>query len=130
MRLSRLNAHFIGQWHAKSYRHLGTIDGAQGLLFQCPKCAVGCEYGEEPDPITGGIRGFHRGAHHILCWFRNPRNAEPVPDDADPKPGRWWVAGETIEDISFVAGDPPMANSVLLIGGCDWHGFVKDGDAA
>lgn len=129
MRLAKLDAQFIGHWSPTGYRRQVSIVGAQGLLFQCPACAVGKEYGEEEDPIVGH-RGFWRGAHYIICWFRNPRDADPVPPEAVPNPGRWWITGESIEDLSFVSGEPPMAHSVLLTGpGCGWHGFVTNGDA-
>ena len=133
----RLNAHFIGGYHddratggSAGYRELPSIEGAQGLLFQCPKCAEGKEYGEERDEITGETIGFHRGAHHIICWFRNPRNAPRVPDDIDPKPGRWWTVGDSIDTLTFDHGEPPIAKSVLLVGGCGWHGFITNGEAA
>jgi hypothetical protein len=126
MRLRDLNAEFIGQWHAKGYRRLTSLDRAQGVLFQCPKCAAGKPVEEE-----NGER-FVRGVHYIICWFRNPRKAKPVPDSADPKPGRWWVSEQStgIDDLTFTAGNPPMAHSVLLTSGCGWHGFVNNGDAA
>lgn len=121
MRLRELDAQFTGKWAPKSYYRLDSVEGAQGLLFQCPKCALGKETGEEDN------RKFVRGAHYVLCWFTNPRNAPRVPDDADPKPGRWTFTGNTIDDISFIPG--PYSNSILLIGGCAWHGFVTNGDA-
>lgn len=121
MRLSKLDTQFVGKWAEKSYHRLPNVEGAQGLLFQCPKCALGKETGEEDG------RGFIIGAHYVLCWFTNPRNAPKVPDNADPKPGRWTFTGNTIDDISFVPG--PYSNSVLLLGGCNWHGFVTNGDA-
>lgn len=124
MKLRDLDAHFIGKWTKNSYRRLPGIHRAQGVVFQCPKCAEGLEQGEEDG------RRFYRGAHYIICWFRNPRGAKPVPDDADPKPGRWWAEGTCIDDLSFTLGDPPIKNSVLLLGGCKWHGFVENGEAA
>lgn len=129
-RLRDLDAEFVGEWSEKSHRRLPSIEGAQGLMFQCPKCAIGKEYGEEISDADGTRRGFWRGAHHVLCWFTNPRGAPPVPDSADPKPGRWTISPQTtgIDDITFIVG--PYSNSVLLTGaGCQWHGFVTNGDA-
>lgn len=120
MRLVDLDAQFIGAYHDKGYRRLDAIEGAQGIVFQCPKCAEG-----KPRAEGGGIQG----AHYVVCWFRNPRGAAPVPPDAQPGPGRWWVEGTGLDDLSFVAGDPPLPNSVLLKGGCNWHGYVTKGDA-
>jgi hypothetical protein len=134
MRLRDLHAEFLGGWHddrAKGghigYRGQGNrLARAQGIRFQCPLCAAGKPIVEEK-----GER-FVRGAHSVICWFRNPRNAKPVPDDADPKPGRWWVSAAStgLDDLTFEAGDPPMSYSVLLTSGCGWHGFVKNGEAA
>lgn len=121
MRLRDLDAQFVGAYKVgppTSYRRLRSIDGAQGLLFQCPKCAVG-----KP---TGGNqhRRFVRGAHYILCWFANPCNAPRVPDNAVPTGGRWTFAGDKIDAAT-------LSPSVNLPGpGCGWHGWVKSGEAA
>lgn len=129
MRLSELNATFIGRYHRgngtpedpTTWSVLDTVEGAQGLEFQCPKCAEGKER------VPGMFGGFARaGAHHVICWFVNPRNAEKVPDDVAPVPGRWMFTGNSIEDITF-EGLP--ANSVRLLSGCDWHGFIVKGEA-
>lgn len=128
MRLRDLDAEFVGTAHTENgsrcYTRQDSIAGAQGLIFQCPKCAEGKERGEEDG------RGHFKGAHYVLCWFRNPIGAEPVPADWTPGPGRWWVeSGSTIDDITFGHGVPPMAKSVLLTAGCGWHGFVERGEA-
>jgi hypothetical protein len=122
MRLADLDATFLGNYTESptSYRQLDSVEGAQGVMFQCPKCAEGKERGEEDG------RRFVRGAHSIICWFANPRNAPKVPDDASPKPGRWYFTGDSIDSLTFTG---PGACSVLLTSGCGWHGFVKDGDA-
>jgi hypothetical protein len=125
MRLRHLDAKFIGRYKSgasgTTYRTDVGIAEAQGVMFQCPKCAIG-----KP---TGGNqhRRFVRGAHYVICWFRNPRNAQPVPDSADPKPGRWYFTGTSIDDLTFTG---PGAMSVLLTGGCGWHGFVTNGNAS
>lgn len=131
MRLRNLDAQFVGEYGPKTdehgtyigWRFVPSIEGAQGLWFQCPLCAVGKEYGEEDG------RGHWKGAHGVLCWFRNPRGAERVPDSAEPGPGRWWAEGTSIEDLSFTFGEPPMAKSVALLGGCSWHGYITNGEA-
>ena len=122
MRLSDLDAHFIGNHDniTGDFEELPSLDHAQGVMFQCPKCAENCEQGE-----TNG-RKYIIGAHYIICWFLNPKGAEQVPDDVDPKPGRWNAEGTCIDYLSFVG---PQAASVFLQSGCGWHGFVKNGDA-
>lgn len=130
MRLRDLDAEFIQHIAPNpdmphgGYRRVGTLEDAQGIVFQCPKCAIGCDPGEEDG------RRFVRGAHYVLCWFRNPRTLPPVADDVDPKPGRWWAVGTGIDDLTFDFGTPPIAKSVLLLAGCGWHGFVTNGDAS
>jgi hypothetical protein len=128
MRLRDLDGHFVGEWAERSYRVLLTVEGAQGLLFQCPLCSVGKTRGPRAGRAVDARdegRTWAEGAHYVLCWFTNPRNAARVPDDAFPIPGRWNFTGESIDDITFVG---PQAASVHLSGpGCGWHGFVKDG---
>lgn len=130
MRLRDLDGQLIGRWHPKDAEHehegwsfVDSLADAQGVEFQCPKCAVGKEAGEEDG------RRFVRGAHYVICWFANPRNAPRVPDDIDPKPGRWFVSTEStgLDDLTFTG---PGAFSVLLTSGCGWHGYVKNGDAS
>lgn len=58
----------------------------------------------------------------MVCWFEGK-----VPDDAEPKPGRWNPTGTGYGDLSFVPGK--KSNSVLLLGGCAWHGFITNGEA-
>jgi hypothetical protein len=92
-----------------SIPYVDTLAEAHGVMFLCPKCYA--------------TNGGEVGTHHVLCWF-----VGKVPDDADPKPGRWNPSGTGIDDLTFVG---PGAASVLLTSeeGCQWHGFVNNGDA-
>ena len=83
---------------------------ADGVWFLCPKC-----YAQ-----NGGCVGTHA----VICWF-----VGRVPDDVDPKPGRWTPTGTDLSDLSFVPS-AGRSHSVLLTGGCRWHGFVTAGDAS
>lgn len=112
MKLSALEATFIGRYnHAnRSHFQLDSVDGAQGLLFVCPKCQ----------------------RHSIIAWFSNPRNAPRVPDDAFPGPGRWTLNGDTIDTLSLhpsVDLSKIDAKNPEHPGRCYWHGWVKNGDA-
>lgn len=92
-----------------SHRLIGDrLDGAHGVMFLCPLC-----YAKNGGPT---------GTHSVICWFEGR-----VPDSASPKPGRWHPAGTGLADLTFV---PPGAVSVQLLGGCGWHGFVRNGDAS
>jgi hypothetical protein len=92
----------IDDAHAKDALNL--VD-ADGVSFLCPKCYT----------FNGGPVGTHR----VWCWF-----VGRVPDDRLPVPGRWIPGGTGIDDLTFRG---PGAASVLLTGGCGWHGFVKSG---
>lgn len=81
-----------------------------GLMFLCPKCFV-----ENGGPV---------GTHSVICWF-----VGRVPDEVDPKPGRWTPQGTSMSDLTFVPS-AGRTQSVLLTGGCGWHGFVVDGSAS
>lgn len=120
VRLEYLNGRFIGDYNreSKTYHELESMIGAQGVMFQCPKCAQG-------KPITESDEGYLcvPGAHYVICWFRNPKNARPVPDDIDPGPGRWTAWGDNIANLT-------LTPSINLPGkGCGWHAYVRDGIA-
>ncbi|HSX23078.1 MAG TPA: hypothetical protein VLE97_09915 [Gaiellaceae bacterium] len=86
-----------------------TLEEADGVWFLCPKCYA--------------ANGGRIGTHAVLCWF-----VGRVPDDVAPKPGRWTPRGTGLSDLTFVPSQG-RSQSVLLTGGCGWHGFVVDGDA-
>lgn len=110
MRLIDLEAEFIQHQVRDDGTYLVPVDAlndAHGVKFLCPKC-------------------FHTnkgkvGTHIVICWFKGK-----VTDDVDPSPGRWNPSGIGLLDLTFV---PPGAVSVLLTGGCNWHGFVRNGEA-
>jgi hypothetical protein len=117
--LRRLGAElykYLGDGHSQQ---VATLAEADGIMFQCPKCSIGLQCGSQ------GSRYFVVGAHHVMCWFRGR-----VPDSAVPNPGRWTPSGTGIDDLTFVPGEPKMAVSVLLTGGCGWHGHIVDGKAS
>lgn len=124
MRLLELDAEFFGKVDpvARSSRRQGDrIDGAQGVMFQCPKCSEG-------KPIGAGGRGFG-GAHYIRVCFSNPRNAPVAPREYDENP-RWEMSGTSLDNLTLFPSvnlDVPDENGEVH--GCRWHGWVKNGDA-
>lgn len=92
------------------YVSVPTIQEAQGVEFLCPKCFA----------ANGGTVGTHA----VICWSRS----RGVPEDAKPGPGRWALNGSSLSDLSLDADPPSTARSVLLSGGCEWHGFVTAGE--
>lgn len=115
MNLRKLDAQFLRYVDANHNGHVDTLEAADGVMFQCPLCAQGKETGEEDG------RQFVRGAHYVICWF-----VGKAPDGATPGPGRWIPSGSGLDDLTFIG---PAAASVLLNGGCGWHGFIRNGEA-
>lgn len=93
------------------WRHVETIEQAQGVRFLCPKCFA--------------ANNGPGGTHGVVCWSRS----RGVPDEARPGPGRWALVGTGFHDLTLNADPPNTARSVQLNGGCDWHGVVTNGEA-
>ena len=118
-----LEAHFLRYlppgWVAEDgdiYRNGGqkrvdTLAEADGVWFLCPKCFAS--------------NGGRPGTHAVVCWF-----VGKVPDDARPGPGRWVTQGTGLADLTFVPSETRSRSVALTGGGCGWHGFVTNGDAA
>lgn len=112
MKLTDLAPHFLryerrdGQVY---FCDVPTIGEAQGVMFLCPGC-----FAKNGGPV---------GTHAIICWSRS----RGVPDDATPT-GRWRLDGSGVADLTLNADPPAAARSVLLLGGCKWHGFVTRGE--
>jgi hypothetical protein len=105
MRLLDLDPCFLRRIDDKSYwREDVPFAEADGVLFLCPKCFV-----TNNGPV---------GTHSVLCWRPH------VPQTMSPKPGRWEFQGTGLEDLTLVAG----SSSVLLLGGCCAHFFVRAGE--
>jgi hypothetical protein len=132
VRLLDLNASFIGGYESDEARTLSHIDtmqretkGVQGVMFQCPACAVGLERGEEIDGER--VRRFVRGAHYIIVWFANPTEAPVVPTSSYPGNAyRWTASGDTLDTLSLT---PSINLDTGRDLGCKWHGYVTNGDA-
>jgi len=113
VRLIDLDATFIaGPAAGEGHRRVATMAEAQGLLFQCPACAQGKERAE----LDG--RRVAVGAHYVRVWF----SSRGAPYDATPLP-RWLASGTNLDDLT-------LAPSIAISGGCRWHGYVRNGDAA
>ncbi len=112
MRLLDLDPHFLKILDERSYQFEGVpFAEAQGVQFDCPTCWE-----------KNGRSGI--GTHAVICWF----DGKGVPPEYDPKPGRWTPAGTGYADLTL---NPPSftgARSVLLMGGCNAHFFVTNGE--
>lgn len=81
---------------------------AQGVKFLCPLC-----FNANGGPV---------GTHIVVCW------GPAAPADKKPGPGRWTLVGDSIDTLTL--GEVPgKTRSVLLMGGCGWHGFITNGVA-
>jgi hypothetical protein len=108
--LKELGAFFLIRKTDKLYKLTKKLKEADGVEFLCPKC-----FQANSGPV---------GTHMVICWF-----VGKVPDDVNPKPGRWVPEGTGLDDLTLNAL-PGKGRSVLLTGeGCGWHGYVTDGVA-
>jgi hypothetical protein len=110
-KLTDLDAHFVA-WTERGWRRVDTLDEATGVTFLCPKCFA--------------ANGGNVGTHIVICWSES----RGTPASAVPGPGRWKLDGTGLHDLTLNADPPRTARSVALSGGCAWHGFVNNGDAA
>jgi hypothetical protein len=81
---------------------------AQGIEFLCPKCFLS----------NGGAGGTH--------WCNVTFSDRGVADQLGAhntagKPTRWAVSGDRFENLTTTP-------SILLEGGCGWHGFITNGE--
>jgi hypothetical protein len=125
MRLRDLDGQFIYNVTADGSRcsNSDSIEGAQGVLFQCPSCGVGKERGVSEDGD-----GFIVGAHYIMVCFANPRGAPVAPTAFDKNP-RWTMSGSSLDDLTLspsVNCDIQGPNREPSF--CKYHGWVKNGD--
>jgi hypothetical protein len=129
VKLRDLDARFVYDARAGGSRlsYEESVDGMQGVMFQCPACAVGKEIVVDTERDVGKrSRRYVVGAHYVRVFFSNPRNVEVAPPDADHNP-RWEMSGSTLDDLTL----SPSINLDLpgQKDGCRWHGWVKNGDA-
>lgn len=109
MRLTDLKPEFLKFVADGSFFRTDIMEGADGLKFLCPKC-----YTANNGP---------EGTHSVICWFE-----DRVPPEVSPAPGRWKPVGTDYTNLSFVPGK--QSCSVLLLGGCNWHGFITNGEVS
>lgn len=90
------------------FNRVATLAEAQGIWFQCVKC-----YLKNKGPV---------GTHHVQVTFadRGVKDNEGC-RNLEGKPTRWKVTGTGFHDLT-------THPSILLLGGCNWHGFITNGE--
>lgn len=87
------------------HEHVSTLAEADGIYFTCPLCQ-----------------------NHMVAPTFAGRN---VPDhlgsqNRDKQPSRWQASGTGFDDLTL----NPSIDLSGTHGGCQWHGWVKNGEAA
>lgn len=87
-----------------------TLAEAQGVMFAYPLC-----YKNNGNSLVG--------THYVQVAFEG----RDIPDhlgthNSKDEPVRWQVSGTGLNDLT-------TKPSILLEGGCNWHGFITNGDA-
>ena len=72
-KLTELDATFVRHISDGNYDEVTTIEEANGVIFDCPKC----------------------GRHSILVWDRS------IPRHIEPGPGRTTMTGTSLEDLTL-----------------------------
>jgi hypothetical protein len=81
---------------------------AQCIFFQCPKCIH----------LDGPGAG-----HYCEVTFADRGVADDQgTHNTKGQPTRWQVSGTNFDDLT-------TKPSILLEGGCNWHGYITNGDA-
>lgn len=80
---------------------VATLAEAQLISFLCPKC-----YLENHGPV---------GTHHVHMPFAGR--------DVDPTMDQWNAVGTGFEDLTTTP-------SYLIVGGCNWHGYITNGEVS
>ena len=84
-----------------------TFNNAQGIWFLCPICFM-----KNNGPV---------GTHSIDVTFKD-RGAldNQGSHGTNGQPTRWTVTGSSFDDLT-------TQPSILLGGGCGWHGYITNG---
>lgn len=94
-----------GGFEVDTFVRVESLAEAQGIWFDCPLCWAEWK------------KGAARGPHGILIWFEGRGVPEHLGLNSSGKAVRWQVGGTGL-------GDLQLRPSILLQGGCNWHGFV------
>ena len=84
-----------------------TLADAHGMHFLCPLCFA--------------KNGGSRGTHMVSVGFAGRAHEAPFCHDGQGKLVFWNVSGAGFADLT-------LTPSIQCLGGCNWHGFVTNGE--
>jgi hypothetical protein len=99
-----------GGFDVDSMHHVDTLVEAQGIWFDCPKCYA-------------AAGNSSAGVHGVRCFFPGRGVPNHLGLNSAGQPVRWNVTGNTFDNLS-------LTPSILLQGGCGWHGFITNGEVS
>jgi hypothetical protein len=108
MKLEELEPQFYRFGQPGFREKVATLAVAHGIRFLCPKCFA--------------KNGGPEGTHSVMVWFRD----RGVPSTESPGPGRWIASGSGYADLTL-SPSINLENSDHI--GCEWHGWIQNGDA-
>jgi hypothetical protein len=103
----------ITQWggfDVDSFHYIDRIADADGITFLCPKCFE--------------ANGGSIGTHSVQIYFRSGIVPSDLGRNREGQTVRWSVTKGTGYD------DLVLSPSILLLGGCGWHGFIGAADGS
>ena len=95
-------------------KFVNSLEEAQGIMFACPLCH------------NKRTRDGYEGSHSVMVAFANKGIIEEHCCAMRNKEGRlvlWNVGGSGFDDLTITP-------SILIQGGCGWHGFVTNGEVS
>lgn len=84
---------------------VATLAEAQGLWYLCPLCFT--------------KNGGPKGTHFVTTWFAGRGAPDRLGKNKAGKTVRWTLGAKStgLDDLA-------LTPSILLQGGCNWHGFI------
>jgi hypothetical protein len=108
MRLRDLRPRFYKYGGGNTLHRVRRLADAARVMFLCPACFV-----KNNGPV---------GTHSIAIDFQGREMPDHlVMRNASGHAVRWNVSGSGFDDLS-------LTPSIQLLGGCNWHGFVTNGE--
>ena len=105
------------------YRHhVDSLEQAQGITFLCPKCFAANIAKVDPE-LKGAdaLEAAGVGIHSVEVTFSGRGALDNEGTQRKTGPVRWDVSGTGYSDLT-------TKPSILLLCGCEWHGYITNGE--